>query len=378
MIRAATLIPKGVKDLSVRVFEEIAVAEGMIHGCSPAEVTFHEVGAVDSIVDTVGVILALHMLGAVGRDDDDADTSRRIFASALPLGSGYVNTAHGILPVPAPATLHLIRGIPTVPPPGNVRGELVTPTGAALLRVLCDGNFNGPPHRFSPRQIGYGAGTKDFETHPNVLRVVVGTVKHTCGSNYPRQSSVPAEVTIGRPEPPRRTASPVGDVETDRTKLREASAPRYRKDSLFLLETNIDDLSPQILAFVCERLLQEKAADVWLVPIVMKKGRSAQTLKVLCERNKVSSLCDLIFRETTTLGIRVIPIRRYALRRRFESVQVDGLGQVRIKSGFLPSGERSNVHPEYEDCRDISIRTGVPLKHIMSRAIGGESSPRME
>jgi len=329
-------------DLSVRVFHEIAKAESAIHSVPISDVHFHEVGAVDSIVDTVGVILGLDMMTmnyGVGT------TTARVRASTLPLSTGIVKTRHGFLPVPCPATLRLLEGFPTVPSPCNVRGELVTPTGAALIRVLCEKDDIGTslPANFILSKSGYGAGTKDFVTHPNVVRVMFGSSRNVV-------------------------------VEKN----------RFQTDLLVVLETNLDDMSPQMLSYVSEMMLKRFGAlDVWTSPSIMKKGRVGHTLHVLCERDRVSELVEVMFRETTTLGIRRRDVERYALHREFTKVHTK-YGDVSVKIGKL-GNEVVNVHPEYEDCKVLASREGVPLSEIFSlckleyecsKGNGDTSSPR--
>ena len=266
---------------------------------------FHEVGAVDSIIDTVGTVLALHLLKI------DA-----VYCSALPYGQGWVKAAHGLMPVPAPATLQILQGIPTCPAP--CRGELVTPTGASLMKALAVAF--GPPPPFTPQVIGIGAGSKEFDEHPNILRVIIG----------------------------------------------ERDSDGEKDEELMLLESNIDDMNPQIAAYVCELLLEKGALDVWMTAIQMKKGRPGFQLSFLSQLDTVESLSRILFIETTTLGIRKQLIQRSALQR--EIIPVETIyGCIRVKIGRLNS-EIINVHAEYEDCKAIAKAKSIPLTQVMKEA----------
>ncbi|EED96330.1 hypothetical protein THAPSDRAFT_260852, partial [Thalassiosira pseudonana CCMP1335] len=291
-----THIPPLVASLAIQSFTELAYAEMNTHGADSVEsVHFHEVGAVDSIVDTVGTVLALYYLGV----------DLGISCSRLPLGEGSVWTDHGLLPVPAPATLRLMVGMPTCQGPKGVTGELVTPTAAALLRVLTgissaqENNSSkshwqpkaviGRPPCFTPRAIGLGAGTKDFERHPNVLRLILGD-----------------------------------DIQNSKSStINERNHKLWDIHKLTHLEANIDDATPELLAHTVDLLLKNGAIDAWIHPIVMKKGRPAHSMHCLCHCESQTRLLGVLFRQTTTLGIRIQRgILRAALKRRFLAVQL--------------------------------------------------------
>jgi len=295
----------GVKKASSAVFQLLGEAEADIHGLPISEVHFHEIGAVDSIVDIVGSMIAFELLKI-----------RRFHSSPLPTGNGSVSTAHGILPVPAPATLRLLSmaQAPLVDPPSDSvpAGELVTPTGAAIVTFLA--NFKRPDMTLD--KVGYGAGFKDISSWPNVLRIWLGEEK---------------------------------EISND--------------ESLVLLETNIDDMNPQICGYLMEKLLAEKAADVWFTPIQMKKNRPAIMLSVLAPLQFESRLIDIIMQETSTLGIRVSPASRHIAQR--DTVEVEtSLGRVRVKLKLL-SGKISDISPEYEDCRRIAVERSIPLQEVL-------------
>lgn len=330
MIKASSL-PASVKRDSILVFRKLAEAEGSIHNVLPESVHFHEVGAVDSIVDTVGVVLALHLLGV-----DD------VYVSELPLSQGVVESQHGFLPVPAPATTKVLSNTGVVFRPSALRGELVTPTGASILAALCSDNGFCLPPRFQVDAYGRGAGMKDFDEHPNVLHV-------TLGNTTPPSLDFPVQV-------PRFSSL-------------------YATDELVQLECNIDDMEGEIIGYAQECLMSKEAClDCWLVPIQMKKNRPAFTLCAICHRQNADELCSVMFEETSTLGIRRIPCSRVRLDRRFEEVTTR-FGSVMVKLGVDPSkGRIVNASPEYEDCRKLALTSGAPLKLIYAEAKGAASA----
>jgi pyridinium-3,5-bisthiocarboxylic acid mononucleotide nickel chelatase len=303
----ASRLSDRVKQVSGSVFRRLGEAEAKIHGVPLDQVHFHEIGAVDSIVDIVGSVLALEIMQI-----------EKCYASALPSGSGTVTTSHGILPVPAPATLELLSmaKAPVVdfPGPGQFQGELVTPTGAVLMTSLC--TFKRPAMVLE--RCGYGAGNKDFSGWPNVLRVWLGQ------EEYVSQS-----------------------------------------ENLVLLETNIDDMNPQVYGYLMEKLLAGKAADVWFTPIQMKKNRPAVLLSVLCPAEAEAPLTEIILRETSTLGIRVRPVARHTAQRELKEFE-SSLGRVRVKVK-RQAGKVLAVTPEYEDCRLIALEKDIPLQEVLRR-----------
>lgn len=301
LIEESALAP-GIKAKALAAFEVLAVAEGRIHGVPPEHVHFHEVGAVDSIVDFVAAAAALELLG-----------SPRCFSLAPPLGSGTVRSRHGVIPVPAPATLDLLRGRPVR---FEGMGETTTPTGAALLAALTE---PGAPPEFIPERVGYGAGTRDSRDRANVVRLTLG--RSGAGSRPTR----------------------------------------------WVLEVNLDDASPQLFARLFERCLEAGALDVWSAPVLMKKGRPAQLLGLIVDEPKRAAVEQVVFEESTTLGIRRHAVERTELTRRFVTVET-GYGPVRIKLGER-EGALLNAAPEYEDVLTCARAHGVPVKEVASAAI---------
>jgi len=299
----ASSLPATVTDKATRIFERLGQAEAKVHGTSVDKVHFHEVGAVDAIVDIVGAVLALESLG-VGR----------VVCSPVAVGSGTVACDHGVLPVPAPATAELLRGVPTAT--SEEVGELTTPTAAAVLTTLADGF--GPMPSLTISAIGYGAGAREGAKLPNLLRVLVGRV------------------------------SGGGEV-----------------DEITVLETNLDDASPELVAHGMERALAAGALDAYAVPIHMKKSRSGLVLTVLCRPEQAPAMERLLFTETPTFGVRRHTVVRAKMRRRYETV-ITPYGDVRVKVG-----EREGVvtaSPEYEDCKAVAIRHGVALREVVAAA----------
>jgi uncharacterized protein (TIGR00299 family) protein len=297
---AETLSPRA-KARALEVFRAIGEVEAKVHGVSLDEIHFHEVGAVDSIVDICGAAVVLELLG-----------DPEVYAAPPPLGSGSIRVAHGNMPIPVPATLELLKDVP-------VRfegvGELTTPTGAALLKVL---THIGQPPDFIVERVGYGVGTKDFRDRPNVLRA-----------------------SLGRAED--------------------------KAEGLWVLEANLDDSTPQLLGYLVERLLAVGALDAWVTPAVMKKGRPGHLLSVMVEGRKREVVMDVVLRESTTLGVRFHRVERQALERDWVEVETPW-GRVRVKRG-LRGGEVLNVHPEFEDCRRVAEAAGVPVKQVMAAAM---------
>lgn len=297
----------GAKATAIRVFEALGTAEAAIHNTSIEKVHFHEVGAVDAMVDIV--------CGAVGAEALGVD---EWVCSPLNVGGGTVKCAHGTLPVPAPATLELLHDAPVYSFGPQV--ELVTPTGAAIVKTLATRFGSMPAMRVE--KAGYGAGSRNFPEHPNVLRLTIGE----------------AAATLPAPS-----------------------------DTVTVLEANLDDLSPQVLAYAMERLLEAGALDVFSAPVQMKKNRPGALLTVLAKPEDADRLAKLIFAETTTLGIRRREERRHTLARRWESVQTPW-GPVRIKIASM-NGTIANYAPEYEDCRALAEANHVPLKAVLQEAL---------
>ena len=306
-------LKKDVKELSIRIFTNLAKAEGKVHGISPLKVMFHEVGAIDSIVDIVGVSIALREL--------DIDEVR---ASAIPTGSGFVNTMHGRLSVPAPATIEVLKGVPIVPSP--IEMELTTPTGAVILKTVSKGFGKMPA--MTIKNIGYGLGGKDFKEMPNALRAVIGE----------------ADVLI--------------------TPFYKGGSGGIKKDSFVtVIETNIDDMTPQTVGYLLERLIKEGALDAFITPVQMKKARPGFLLTVLADEKEKDRLTEIIFRESTSIGIRHYCAARTCLERKIVRVKTP-LGPVRVKVSTL-NGKTVNIQPEYEDCKKIAEKKKLPLREVM-------------
>lgn len=314
-----------VREKSLAVFQALARAEARVHNLPPEAVHFHEVGAVDSIIDIVGSLLALEMLGA-----------ETLQASPLPLGRGWQTTAHGPIPLPAPATLEIIREY-AIPCYGiALEGETVTPTGAALLAVTCS-SFS-PPLPMRLERIGYGAGRKDFP-HPNILRAWQGTY-HPGGA--PPAAGQHAGTTV--------------------TGVAADGAADYTAACLELIEANIDDLNPEIYDYLLERLFAAGALDVYFSPIQMKKNRPAVKVSVLADPQKSHLLGEILLRETTTIGYRRHLAEKIMLKREERKLETPW-GSITIKVAGSPP-HYYNIAPEYTDCLRIAREKGIPLKNI--------------
>ena len=297
----ASTIPLRAKERARSVFRLIAEAEAHIHATTPEQVHFHEVGALDSIVDVVGSALCMEKCGI-----------EEVYSSPVRLGSGgFIETRHGRMPVPAPATLEILKGYPTLLT--SVPRELTTPTGAALVRALSSGLLDDQRLRVSA--IGYGAGTNEFAEIPNFLRVIIGTL------------DAPAE-----------------------------------EEEILIVETNIDDMNPQAYPFVIDQLLGAGAHDAYLVPIIMKKGRPGILLSVMTPRTHLEKVTAILYRETSTIGLRIQPTGRRKLPRRHVLAETS-LGTVRAKA-VMRDG-REVISPEYEECRRIASERNIPLLEVM-------------
>lgn len=299
----AAALGAGVRDRAKSVFRRLAEAEARVHGTTIEKVHFHEVGAIDAIID---VALASYCLDYLKVD--------RVVCSPIPTGRGSIVCDHGVMPVPAPATAELLRGVPLSEV--NVESELTTPTGAALLTTLASAFGPAPAMRLDA--IGVGAGGRDLPNRANVMRVLIG------------------------------------------------EADGVAADEVVVLEANLDDASPQVLAYAAERLLEAGGLDVYSVPIQMKKGRSGVMLCVLCEPQRAAACEGTLFRETPTLGVRRTTMQRRVLPRRFETVRTR-FGPIRMKVAEGPGGTQAS--PEYEDCREAAIRTGTPLREVILAAV---------
>jgi len=295
-----------VKELSSYIFTLIGQTEAKIHGSDPDHVHLHELGTLDTLIDVVGVLRSLEVMGI-----------EKVYCSALPTGSGTVRSRHGLLPVPAPATAEILvsTGSPSYPPPANLpsTGEMLTPTGAAILGSIAE--FVAPVIEIT--NVGYGLGTRNPDSYPNVLSLTVGEL------------------------------------------VREPHST-----DLFLLETNIDDITGEILGYVQEELLDAGARDVWFTPIQMKKNRPATLLSTLVDADSKDLVTKIILKETTTLGIRVREVERVLADRKIERFQ-SSLGEVDVKVKIL-AGVPISVSPEYEDCKNIAKLKSLPLVEVIN------------
>lgn len=296
-------LSEAIKSQSLSTFEKLARAEADIHDCSPDEVHFHEVGGVDAIVDIVGTALCLEKLGI-----------KKVFASRIALGSGFVDCQHGKLPIPAPATLAILKDVPVYGT--DIAYELVTPTGAAIIRCLTESYGPLPPMHLT--RIGYGAGQRELVERPNLLRVIMGT---------------PADLKYN-----------------------------LQTDQILVLETCIDDMNPELFSFLMERLFADGALDVYWIPVHMKKNRPGTLVQVLCAEDCKDRLIHRLLAETTSLGVRYYPAARKLLDRDQQTLQTS-LGEIRVKRVKDPDGNVRLV-PEYESCKQIALQRGMPLRVV--------------
>ncbi len=305
VIRNSSL-PTSIQNRAIRIFQKIASVEAGIHNKPVDHIHLHELGGTDTIVDVTGALLALDFLGV-----------SHIYASPIPLGSGFIKGAHGQIPLPAPATMGLLKGLPVRST--EIKAELITPTGAALLAELVK-DFSPPPE-MKVEAVGYGAGTRDLPI-PNLLRVMIGETAET-GNQI--------------------------------------------REQLILLESNLDDLNPEIYPYVMESLFNAGALDVCLVPVQMKKNRPGTQIQVLAEVQKAEDMRDILFRETSTLGIRQTQVDRYSLPRNIQDVSTS-FGIVRIKV----AGEGTKFQkasPEYEDCQKLARENDIPIQQVYQEAV---------
>ena len=316
LISAADL-PPVVKDRARRIFSRLAEAEAKVHGTTPDQVHFHEVGAVDAIVDVVGSVIGLHRLGI-----------ERIICSPIPTGSGTIACRHGVMPVPAPATAELLAGVPLAET--DETGELTTPTGAAILTTLAD-RF-GPLPAMTVQRVGFGAGTRDGQHRPNVLRLFVGEAAEIGGA-----AAAPEEQT----------------------------ATTQSADEIVVLEANIDDATGEQIGHAFDALFSAGALDVYTTAVTMKKNRPGVLLTVLVPYDKERVCEDVLFAETTTFGIRRHSCARRKLARTMETVTTR-FGDIRVKVGR--GGSSVIAAPEYEDCAKAARECGVPLRDVMFEA----------
>jgi uncharacterized protein (TIGR00299 family) protein len=302
---AGSRLPAAVKETGIDIFSRLADAEGKIHGIASERVHFHEIGATDSIVDIVAAAISVHELAI------DA-----FYFSRIPLGRGMIRALHGPLPIPGPATLELLKGIPVQGI--DLDSETVTPTGAAIAKALGKG-FGAQPSMIIEK-IGYGAGEKDFSTRPNLFRLFIGT------------DAVP-----------------------------------WKQEEMLVIETNIDDMNPEFYDYVFDRLLAAGARDVFLSPIQMKKNRPGTLLRVIAEPKDRDALARTILSETSTIGIRYYPVSRVILKRKSEKLKT-AYGTIRVKVVEEPNGTR-RLAPEYDDLKRIASAKKIPLKLLYDEVV---------
>lgn len=295
-----------VKDDSKKIFITLAEAEAKVHGTSIDQIHFHEVGAVDAIIDIVGAAIGLNWFGI-----------EAIYTSKLQVGSGFVQCDHGLMPVPAPATAELLKDIPYVS--GDIAKELVTPTGAAIIAALGSGYGRRPEH-FIHQRTAYGAGAWELDI-PNVLRLQVG----------------------------------------------EIAAEKQAGSGKTVIEANIDDLNPQVYDYVMDKLLLAGAADVWLTPVIMKKSRPATQLSVLADKQKLGEITNIIFTETSTIGLRFYDVERTVADRKTIEIETEW-GRVPVKVSSQ-AGTVINISPEYDICRNLAHANDIPLKRLQQQVI---------
>ena len=295
-----------VKEKSLKIFERLANAESKIHGCPAENVHFHEVGGIDAIADIVGAALCIEYLGI-----------KRITASSLPLGTGFVSCRHGTLPVPSPATLEILKGIPVFG--SGIACELVTPTGAAIIATLAESY--GPMPDMAIEKTGYGAGKQDIKSKPNLLRIIAGTQKNH---------------------------------QTD-----------CQKETIVMIETCIDDMNPEIFGFVMDRLFEDGALDVYWIPVFMKKNRPGTMIQVLSRKSQKEAIINRILSETTSSGVRCYDVERVILARE-EIIVKTGYGMIKAKRiTDLTGGVR--IVPEYEVCKKIALEKNIPIRVVYDR-----------
>ncbi len=308
-------LPEGIKGLSLKILQQLAKVEAAIHGVAIDEVHFHEIAGIDTIVDAVGAAVGVSHFGW-----------ETIICSPLPMGRGFVEGGHGRLPLPAPATVALLKGVPILP--ALVKGETVTPTGAAIVTSLAS-EF-GPLPEMEITGVGYGAGTRNTEGSPNLLRIIQG------------------------------------------------KQAQRQTEGIWVLEADVDDMNPELLPYLNQLLLKEGALDAALIPIQMKKGRPGFTIRVLATAAQREGLAQLILRESTTLGVRMYHAERMTLPREEREVETK-YGTIKVKVAFDQEGKIINLMPEYENCRQAAEKKNVPLKEVYQEAISkGREALKLE
>lgn len=315
-------LSESVKSRAIKIFTKLAEAEAKVHGSEIEKIHFHEVGAMDAIVDVVGACVGFEMLGI-----------EKFYCSKIHVGSGFVKMAHGKFPVPPPAVVELLKGAPIYST--EIEGELITPTGAAIIAAVCE-EFGRIPEMKIERT-AYGAGTRDYKDFPNVLRLMLGEIE-------PQKRGDAENFSGGNPG------------------IGNGANLRNENQTLLLLETNLDDVSPQILGFVMERAFESGALDCWFTPIQMKKNRPATLVSILCEYDKKEVLTELLYTETTTLGVRISEVERNCLPREFVEIETE-FGAVVVKIARY-NGKIVNTKPEYEQIRQIALQSKKSFREI--------------
>jgi hypothetical protein len=312
-------LPETARTLALAIFKRLAEAEAGVHGCLPEEVHFHEVGAVDAIVDVVGTALGLHHLGI-----------SEVVSAPVPTGRGFVDCRHGRLPVPAPATAALLQGVPTVGT--DIEYELTTPTGAAIVATAAAAF--GPRPAMTVSAIGYGAGRRNLDPGPNLLRIMIG----------------------------------------ERSADRKGLNINYKYDQIVIVETSIDNMNPEFFGFVMERLFAEGALDVIWIPVQMKKNRPGTVLQALCTPERLKRIIRCLLTETTSLGVRCYEADRYLLERDQVTLE-SAYGPILVKRIRYPGGE-VRYAPEFEVCRRIALEKGLPIRRVYD-AVAKEASEKI-
>jgi uncharacterized protein (TIGR00299 family) protein len=313
-------LSKTVKNRSIDIFENLAIAEAKVHGIQVNKVHFHEVGAMDAIIDVVGACIGFEILEI-----------EKFICSKIHVGSGFAKMAHGKFPVPPPAVAELLKEIPIYST--EIAGELITPTGAAIISTVCDEFGKIPEMRVE--NIAYGAGTREYKDFPNVLRLMIG------------EKSQPSAVS--------------------RQPYNSEKQRTAENGQLTIIETNIDDISPQILGFVMEKALELGALDCWFTAIQMKKNRPATMVSILCENDKREIFTELLYTETSTLGVRIKNVERNCLPREILEVKTE-FGEIDVKIAKF-NGKIVNAKPEYEFLRKIALKTNLSLREVEEKVL---------
>ncbi len=310
-------LPDKIKERAKAIFANLAKAEAKVHGIEIDQVHFHEVGAMDAIIDVVGACIGFEMLGI-----------EKFACSKIHVGSGFVDMAHGKFPVPPPAVAELLQNIPIYST--EIEGELITPTGAAIISTVCEQSGRIPEMR--AEKAAYGAGTREYQNFPNVLRLILGFQS----PNFKFQIEEKSEIW---------------SLESG-----------IDKENLVLIETNIDDLSPQILGFVMERAFELGALDCWFTPIQMKKNRPATTVSILCEAEKKEVFSELLYVETSTIGVRISEVERDCLERSVETIKTK-FGEIQVKIAKYKD-KIINVKPEFDELKTIAQRQNLSVRSV--------------